>query len=230
LIAPLPEALSVALTGRYSIERPLGSGGMATVYLARDLRHARDVALKVLAPGLAVTIGAGRFRREIRLAAGLHHPNILSVLDSGEDGGFFWYTMPFVDGTSLQQHIRNCGRLTLTEALQYALEAADALAYAHQKGVIHRDIKPANLLLANGHLFVADFGVATPAGSELGDKLTSTGFVVGTPDYMSPEQASGAAYVDGRTDQFSLAAALGRERGPAAAGARGNRRRLPGAA
>ncbi len=205
LIPTPPEALAVALTGRYSIERQLGAGGMATVYLARDIRHGRDVALKVLAPGLAMTIGADRFRREIRLAAGLHHPNILSVLDSGEDGGFFWYTMPFVDGTSLQQHIRTSGRLTLTEALQYALEAADALGYAHHKGVIHRDIKPANLLLANGHLFVADFGIATPAEGETGDKLTSTGFVVGTPDYMSPEQASGAVHVDGRTDQFSLA-------------------------
>jgi serine/threonine-protein kinase len=180
---------------------------MATVYLARDLRHDRPVALKVLHPELAATLGPDRFQREIRFAARLQHPHILTVLDSGEAGGRLWFTMPFVEGESLRDRLRRERQLPVEDALQIAREAARALDYAHQHGIVHRDIKPENILLTrDGSTLVADFGIARALENE--DKLTQTGMVIGTPAYMSPEQASGDKGIDARTDVYSLGAVL----------------------
>jgi TolB-like protein/predicted Ser/Thr protein kinase len=199
-------ALRSALGDRYTLERELGRGGMSAVYLARDLKHDRPVALKVLLPELAVTLGADRFQREIRLAARLQHPHILAVHDSGETAGQLWYTMPYVDGESLRDRLRRERRLPVEEALGITREAAQALQYAHEQGVVHRDIKPENLLLTrDGSTLVADFGIARAVGG--GENLTKTGASIGTPAYMSPEQANGEA-VDARTDVYSLAAVL----------------------
>src|SRR5688500_5579325 len=182
---------------------------MATVYLARDLRHDRPVALKVLHPELAATLGPERFLREIKLAARLQHPHILTVLDSGETAGRLWFTMPFVEGESLRDRLRRERQLPVEDALRIAREAAQGLQYAHGHGVIHRDIKPENLLLtADGNTLVADFGIARNVGSGADEKLTETGLVVGTPAYMSPEQAAGDKGLDARTDVYSLAAVL----------------------
>ncbi len=202
--------LSAALAERYAIERRLGRGGMATVYLARDLRHDRPVALKVLHPELASSLGPDRFLREIKLAARLEHPHILSVHDSGDAGGLLWFTMPFVDGESLRERLARERQLPLEEALRIARETARALDYAHRHGVIHRDIKPENILLnRDGDTLLADFGVGRAIGSLAdGDKLTETGFSVGTPAYMSPEQAIGESQLDGRTDIYSLGCVL----------------------
>jgi dienelactone hydrolase len=203
------ESLAQGLQGRYTLERELGRGGMATVYLARDLKHDRLVALKVLRPELAVALGAERFQREIRFAARLQHPHVLSVYDSGESGGQLWFTMPFVEGESLRDRLRRQGRLPLDDALRVAREAAEALAYAHEHGVVHRDIKPENILLTrDGNTLVADFGIARSVGAEAGEQLTATGMSVGTPAYMSPEQAAGAVEVDGRSDIYSLGCVL----------------------
>jgi serine/threonine-protein kinase len=181
---------------------------MATVYLAQDLRHDRPVALKVLHPDLAQTLGPERFQREVRLAARLQHPHILTVLDSGEAAGQLWFTMPYVEGESLRDRLRRECQFPVEDALRIATEAARALEYAHQHGVIHRDIKPENILLAtDGSTLVADFGVARALGST-GESLTETGLVVGTPAYMSPEQASGERTLDARSDQYSLACVL----------------------
>jgi serine/threonine-protein kinase len=180
---------------------------MATVYLAHDRRHDRPVALKVLHHDLAVALGPERFQREIRLAARLQHPNILGVHDSGEDAGEFWFTMPFVEGESLRDRLTRERQLPVEEAVRVAREAADALDYAHQHGVIHRDIKPENILLSSGHALVADFGIARALGASEGG-LTGTGMVVGTATYMSPEQASGEKHLDGRTDVYALACVL----------------------
>jgi eukaryotic-like serine/threonine-protein kinase len=190
------------------IERELGHGGMATVYLARDLRHDRRVALKVLRPELAATMGPERFAREIRVAAGLSHPHILGVHDSGDAAGRLWFTMPFVEGSSLRDRLRREGQLPVEDAVRVAREAAQGLAYAHAHGVIHRDVKPENLLLtADGGTLVADFGIARAlAGEE--DRITSTGLVLGTPAYMSPEQAVGDRSVDARSDIYSLGSVL----------------------
>jgi serine/threonine-protein kinase len=198
------------LAGRYTLERELGRGGMATVFLAQDVKHDRPVALKVLHPELAASLGPERFQREIRLAARLQHPHILTVLDSGETAGNLWFTMPFVDGESLRSRLSRERQLPVEDALQIAREAAQALQYAHVHGVIHRDVKPENLLLTrDGHTLVADFGIARAlSGAAAESKLTGTGFVVGTPAYMSPEQAGGDPGLDARTDVYSLGAVL----------------------
>ena len=211
-----PPGLWEGLTGRYTLERELGRGGMAAVYLVRDLKHDRPVALKVLHPELAASLGAERFLREVRLAARLQHPHILTVLDSGATpgpgtaGGDLWFTMPFVDGESLRSRLSRERQLPVEDALRIAREAAQALQYAHEQGVIHRDIKPENLLLTrDGNTLVADFGIARAlSGAAEESKLTETGFVVGTPAYMSPEQAGGDRGLDARTDVYSLGAVL----------------------
>jgi eukaryotic-like serine/threonine-protein kinase len=207
-VADLLSQLQLALAGCYRIERELGRGGMATVYLAHDLRHDRPVALKVLHPQLAQALGPDRFQREIKLAARLQHPHILTVYDSGETAGNLWFTMPFVEGESLRDRLTRERQLSVEDAVRITREAAQALQYAHGHGVIHRDIKPENLLLTpDGNTLVADFGIARGlAGDE--ERLTSTGVVIGTPAYMSPEQASGDRQVDARSDIYSLGCVL----------------------
>jgi hypothetical protein len=200
--------LTDALSGRYRIERELGQGGMATVYLAHDLRHDRKVALKVLRPELAAVIGAARFLQEIKTTANLQHPHILSLHDSGEVDGTVFYVMPFVDGESLRDRLSREKQLPVGDAVRIATEAADALEYAHRHGVIHRDIKPENILLSDGQALVADFGVAKAAGEIGAERLTGTGLALGTPAYMSPEQAAGSRELDGRSDQYSLGCVL----------------------
>ena len=208
----VPETVRQALAERYLIERELGRGGMGVVYLARDLRHDRPVALKVLLPELAANAGSERFQREIRFAARLQHPHILTVLESGTvsdpgtGAGHLWFTMPFVDGESLRDRLRREGRLPLEDALRITTEAARALDYAHQHGVIHRDIKPENILLTrDGTALLADFGIARAAGGD--DGLTRTGIPIGTPAYMSPEETDDAE-LDARADLYSLASVL----------------------
>ena len=183
---------------------------MATVYLARDLKHDRSVALKVLHPHLAATVGPERFVREVKLAARLQHPHILPVFDSGEAAGHLWYTMPHVEGESLRDRLRREGQLALDDALRIAHETLQAIQYAHDHGVVHRDIKPENILLTrDGNTLVADFGIAKALDSSgVGDRLTETGLVVGTPAYMSPEQATADGAVDARTDVYSLGCVL----------------------
>jgi serine/threonine-protein kinase len=206
-LADLPAALAAALSDRYTLERELGRGGMATVFLARDLKHGRPVALKVLHPELAASLGPERFQREIRFAARLQHPHILTVLDSGETAGQLWFTMPFVEGESLRERLRRERQLPVDDAVGIAREAARALDYAHQHGVIHRDIKPENILLTrDGSTLVADFGIARGLGTE--EQLTQTGMAIGTPAYMSPEQANGDQRIDARTDVYSLGCVL----------------------
>ena len=206
--------LREGLRERYAFERELGRGGMATVWLARDIRHDRPVALKVLHPELAASLGPERFLREIHLAARLQHPHILTVLDSGElpvagATPLLWFTMPFVRGESLRDRLRRETQLPVADALRIAREAADALAFAHGEGVVHRDVKPENILLSGTHALVADFGIARALGEGADDaRLTETGLAVGTPAYMSPEQASGQRELDGRTDVYSLAVVL----------------------
>ena len=202
-----PAPLRAALAGRYAIERGLGHGGMATVYLARDLKHRRPVALKVLRPAVGSSLGADRFLREIQLAAGLQHPNIVTVFDSGVADGALWFTMPFIEGETLRARLERERQLPLADALRIATEAARALEFAHRHGVLHRDVKPENLLLTtDGSTLVADFGVARPWGETGG--LTETGVVVGTPAYMSPEQAAGETALDARSDVYSLGCVL----------------------
>ncbi|MFZ5624288.1 MAG: protein kinase domain-containing protein, partial [Gemmatimonadota bacterium] len=198
--------LQAALGDRYDVERELGSGGMATVYLARDLKHERQVAIKVLHPELAASLGSERFDREIRLAARLQHPHILGMFDSGAANGLLYYVMPFVQGESLRDRLEREGPLPIEDAVRIAMEVADALGHAHEKGIVHRDIKPENVLLANGHALVADFGIAR-AASESGQKLTQTGMALGTPTYMAPEQASGDQ-VGPAADLYSLGCML----------------------
>ncbi|MGH7656953.1 MAG: protein kinase domain-containing protein, partial [Gemmatimonadales bacterium] len=200
--------VQAALNGRYAVERELGQGGMATVYLARDDRHDRQVAIKVLKPELASALGPERFLREIRLAAGLQHPHILSVYDSGESDGLLYYVMPFVAGESLRDRLNREQQLPIPDAVTIAREVADALATAHSQGVIHRDIKPENILLSGGHAVVADFGIARAVSRAGEDRLTETGMSIGTPAYMSPEQGAGESGVDGRSDVYSLGCVL----------------------
>jgi len=206
--AELRGQVQADLADRYTLDRELGRGGMASVLLARDLQHDRMVALKVLHPELASTVGADRFKREIRVAARLQHPNILGILDHGVTaGGQLWFTMPFVEGENAYERLQRERQFAPAEALRIATAAASALAYAHQQGVVHRDIKPDNILLSGDQVLVADFGVAR-AVSEVQEKLTATGMVVGTPTYMSPEQASGDKAIDGRSDIFALGCVL----------------------
>ena len=199
--------LQAALTDRYRIERELGRGGMATVYLAHDLRHDRPVALKVFRPELAAALGQ-RFLLEIRVAAKLSHPHILTVHDSGETAGLLWYTMPVVDGESLRHRIRREGPLPVEEAVRLARTVAKALDFAHAHGIVHRDIKPENILLFGNEPMVADFGIALAVDAIGQDRLTQTGLSLGTPAYMSPEQACAEPRLDGRTDIYSLGCVL----------------------
>src|SRR5436309_3375401 len=208
----MPDLLAVlrdALADRYAVERELGRGGMATVFLAEDLKHRRPVAIKVLHPELAAAVGAERFLREIEIAARLQHPHILPLYDSGAAGSLLYYVMPYVEGESLRDRLNREKQLGLEDAVRITTEVAGALAYAHSHGVVHRDIKPENILLSGGTAVVADFGIAR-ALSVAGESqpLTQTGTVVGTPAYMSPEQATGSDQVGGRSDQYSLACVL----------------------
>src|SRR5213595_4128484 len=203
-----PTQLSTALAGRYEIEREIGAGGMATVYLARDVKHDRRVALKVLTPELGAVLGAERFLSEIRVTANLQHPNLLPLFDSGEAAGLLFYVMPFVEGESLRQRLDREKQLPVDDALRIATAVASALDYAHRHGVIHRDLKPENILLHEGQPLVADFGIALAVTNAGGDRVTQTGLSLGTPQYMSPEQATGDRAVDARTDIYSLAAVL----------------------
>jgi len=196
--------LSAALSGQYAIERELGSGGMATVYLARDIKHDRQVALKVLRPELAATLGPDRFPREIRIVAKLQHPHVLPLHDSGESAGFLYYVMPYVDGESLRTKLTREGQLPVHEAVRILREVVDALAYAHAQGVLHRDIKPDNVMLSGRHAMVMDFGVAKAVSDAGGEKLTTVGVAVGTPTYMSPEQATGELHLDHRSDIYAV--------------------------
>jgi serine/threonine protein kinase/tetratricopeptide (TPR) repeat protein len=200
--------LTIALADRYAIERELGRGGMATVYLARDLKHHRAVAVKVLRPELAGAIGPERFLREIEIAAGLSHPHILPLFDSGSSGGQLYYVMPFVEGESLRQRLDRDRQLPIEDALRITREVGDALGYAHSVGFVHRDIKPENILLSHNHAVVADFGIARAISAAGGEKLTGTGLSLGTPSYMSPEQAAGDSELDGRSDLYSLGCVL----------------------
>jgi len=202
-MADLLDRLRTALSDRYTVERELGSGGMATVFLAQDLKHHRLVAIKVLLPDLAEAVGSERFLREIETAASLSHPHILTVHDSGEADGLLYYVMPFVEGESLRNRIDREKQLPIDDVLQVTQEIADALAYAHSQGVIHRDIKPENVLMHGGHAVIADFGIARAVSDAGGDRLTGTGVAVGTPTYMSPEQAAGEE-VDSRSDTYAL--------------------------
>ncbi len=204
----LLDRLKTALADRYAIEQEIGAGGMATVYLAEDLKLHRKVAVKVLRPELAAALGPERFLREIEIAAKLHHPHILALHDSGEVDGFLYYVMPYVDGESLRDRLNREKQLPVEDALQIAREVADALGSAHRHDVIHRDIKPENILLEEGHAVVADFGIARAIHAAGGEQLTETGLAVGTPAYMSPEQAMGSKELDGRSDLYSLGCVL----------------------
>ncbi len=205
--AALLTTLSASLASRYRVEREIGRGGMATVFLARDVRHDSAVALKVLHPELSPLVASERFAREIKITAGLQHPNILPVLDSGDAGGLPFYTMPYVEGESLGARMRRERQMPIDEAMTLASEVTRALGYAHERGFVHRDIKPENILLSHGHAIVADFGVARAMDVAGGDRITESGLAVGTAMYMSPEQGAGDA-VDGRSDQYSVACVL----------------------
>ena len=203
------ERIQSALAPRYLVQRELGAGGMAVVYLADDSRHGRQVAVKVMRPELAAAVGPERFLREIRIAARLRHPHIVPLYDSGEAGGLLYYVMPYVEGESLRDRLRRERQLPVDEALGIAREVADALTHAHEHDLIHRDIKPENILLEGGHALVADFGIARALGSAATTQLTTaTGLAIGTPAYMSPEQALGDAAVDGRSDVYALGCVL----------------------
>jgi serine/threonine-protein kinase len=204
---PLLEQLTIAVGDRYRVERELGQGGMAVVFLAEDLKHHRRVALKVLKPELSAVLGSERFLREIEIAAALQHPHILPLYDSGQAGGLLWYVMPFAEGESLRERVRREGQLPLDAALRITHEVGSALQYAHEHGVVHRDVKPENVMLTAGQAVVTDFGIARALHAAGGESLTLSGMVVGTPQYMSPEQASGGT-ADGRSDQYSLACTL----------------------
>jgi eukaryotic-like serine/threonine-protein kinase len=199
------ERLKAALADRYTIESEIGRGGMSIVYRARDLKHARSVAIKVLRPDVAAALGSERFLREIGIAARLLHSHILLLLDSGEVDGVLYYVMPYIEGDSLRQRLIREPQLPIDETLQITREVAGALSHAHARGVVHRDIKPENILLSDGGALVADFGIAQALSSAPADQLTSTGVSIGTPAYMSPEQADGRTPLDGRADQYSLA-------------------------
>src|SRR5690349_21706058 len=196
------------LADRYRIERELGAGGMATVYLARDLKHDRDVALKVLKPELAAVLGADRFVVVIKTTASLQHPHILPLFDSGTADGFLYYVMPYIEGETLRDKLNRETQLGIDEAVRITKEVADALDYAHRHGVIHRDIKPENILLHDGRPMVADFGIALALSAAAGGRMTETGMSLGTPHYMSPEQSTADKEITGRSDIYSLGSVL----------------------
>jgi len=198
--------LRTALSGRYEIDRELGSGGMATVYLAHDVKHDRDVAIKVLHPDLGAALGSERFLSEIKTTAKLQHPHILPLLDSGEADGLLYYVMPYVTGESLRQRLEREEQLPINAAIAIAREVADALSAAHEMGIVHRDIKPENILLRGNHALVADFGIALAVQQAGGARMTQTGLSLGTPQYMSPEQAMGERTIGAKSDIYSLGA------------------------
>ena len=201
-------ALAAALAGRYVVQGEIARGGMSTVYLARDVRHERRVAIKVMRDEVAAVVGAERFLEEIRVTALLQHPHILPLFDSGSVGSLLWYVMPFVDGETLRARLTREKRLPVDDAVRIAREIADALAHAHARGIVHRDIKPENVLLQGGHAVVADFGIALALEHAGGERLTKTGLTLGTPQYMAPEQAAGERALDGRVDVYALGAML----------------------
>src|SRR6266498_4280950 len=203
-MAELLDRLRSALADRYAVEREVGRGGMATVFLARDLRHRRPVALKLLHPQLAVSLGPERFLREIQIAAQLQHPHIVPLYDSGQAVDLLYYVMPYVEGETLRQRLERERQLSLDDALQLTRAVAAALDYAHRHRVIHRDIKPENVMLHEGEAMVTDFGIAKAVSAAASDNLTQTGASVGTPAYMCPERAAGAVELDGRSDVYSL--------------------------
>ena len=200
--------LTAALADRYRVERELGAGGMATVYLAEDLKHDRKVAIKVLKPELAAVLGAERFVVEIKTTAALQHPHILPLFDSGEAGGFLYYVMPYIKGETIREKLTRETQCGVDEAVRITREIADALDYAHRHGVIHRDIKPENILLHDGRAMVMDFGIALAVSAAAGARITETGLSLGTPHYMSPEQATADKEISGRSDVYSLASVL----------------------
>ncbi len=204
---PLPR-LSEALADRYRLERELGQGGMATVYLAQDIKHDRRVAVKVLRPELAAVIGADRFLSEIKTTANLQHPHILPLFDSGEADGFLFYVMPYVEGETVRDRMNREKQLPVADAVRITTEVASALDYAHRHNVIHRDIKPENILLHDGSALVADFGIALAASKAGGTRMTETGMSLGTPHYMSPEQAMGEREITARSDVYALGCVL----------------------
>ena len=205
---PFLDRVREKLSDRYAVERELGRGGMATVFLAADQKHNREVAIKVIRPEIAISVGVDRFLREIRIAARLSHPHIVPVYDSGDVDGLMYYVMPHIDGESLRERLERETRLDVSEAIDITSEVGRALTYAHAHHVVHRDIKPANILLSNGHAVVMDFGVARAIGEVGRELITAPGIAVGTPTYMSPEQASGEGQLDGRSDIYSLGCVL----------------------
>ena len=202
------DRLKTALADSYAIEKEIGAGGMATVYLAEDLKHHRKVAVKVLRPELAAVLGAGRFLKEIEVTANLQHPHVVPLFDSGEADTFLYYVMPFVEGESLRDRLNREKQLPIQEAVEITKDIAAALMHAHGYGVVHRDIKPENVLLVDGEALVADFGIALAVASAGRDRLTATGLSLGTPAYMIPEQIGGEATIDGRSDIYALGCLL----------------------
>jgi serine/threonine-protein kinase len=202
----VPEQLGLALADRYRIERVIGEGGMATVYLAEDIRHRRNVALKALRPELAAVLGTERFLAEITVTANLQHPHLLPLFDSGEADGLLYYVMPYIEGETLRARLARERQLPVDEAVRIAAAVASALAYAHRHDVIHRDLKPENILLHEGQALVTDFGIALAVSNAASGRITQTGLSLGTPQYMSPEQATGDRTIDARSDIYSLGA------------------------